>query len=225
MKLHEVTNDIDVRAPHWTAQPGHTPHRTSRALDSTIKKAAKSSSHTPLGIGSFAYVYADDVPDKQDEVTRLSSSAQDSTTLYLNAVYNAKSLRANPYLPRVKASSTANGVQTFVMERLVPFTADAMRSPLLLEATARRMFTDKAVNESMVSTEMVNVIPQLLSKVLVYDKFDIVADPQLHEALTLIQEVSDQDDRIVTDIHYNNIMWRITGTAPQLVITDPLAVV
>jgi hypothetical protein len=55
-------------------------------------------------------------------------------------------------------------------------------------------------------------------------KYGNIKDPELREALDFISKVQSEGKRKFTmDLHSGNIMWRITGNRPQLVIMDPLA--
>jgi len=40
--------------------------------------------------------------------------------------------------------------------------------------------------------------------------------------MTIIYELRDKTPRCFIDLHEHNVMWRMTGLMPQLVLTDPL---
>jgi hypothetical protein len=51
---------------------------------------------------------------------------------------------------------------------------------------------------------------------------EIIKDPQLLEAVYIIQRISHQVNGAI-DMQSSNMMWRMSNYQPQLVFTDPLA--
>ena len=52
----------------------------------------------------------------------------------------------------------------------------------------------------------------------------IIRDQNLDDALEKIREIiSNSNGLLGDDVSYQNMMWRITGNMPQLVITDQIA--
>jgi hypothetical protein len=50
-----------------------------------------------------------------------------------------------------------------------------------------------------------------------------IQDPLLRQALRVVRAIKSRSKKYVSvDIHSSNIMWRLAGTMPQLVLTDPL---
>lgn len=52
--------------------------------------------------------------------------------------------------------------------------------------------------------------------------FDLIRNPDLKSALSMTRDLA-KKHRFTWDIHAGNLMWRITGNIPQLVLTDILS--
>lgn len=50
----------------------------------------------------------------------------------------------------------------------------------------------------------------------------MIKDPLLKQAIMFIVKIGMRDREAYVDVHEANIMFRLTSTGPQLVISDPL---
>jgi hypothetical protein len=106
-----------------------------------------------------------------------------------------------------------------ISERLYPYDSKLLFTQKLLEATWERITSDpfpEDVHAQMDALEMMieQAIHQGVSAEVHNDDFK--------QAIEFIRNVR-RTSGGYPDIHAGNLMWRMTGTMPQLVITDPLA--
>ncbi len=149
----------------------------------------------------------------------------DGYLTYLKAVQNYnKERKPNPYFPVVhdlKIFKDTDGKIHYRanLEKLIPYTSSKIiENKDLIESLYERMFGE-TINYNP-DTFDVNIIRLKLIRGL--DNPMIIADPQLRAALALINEILESNPRFIEDLHTNNLMWRITGTMPQLVLLDPI---
>lgn len=153
---------------------------------------------------------------------------EDGYLSYLKAIQDIKhSGNNNPYFPRIHDLKTIRDKHTehisyrVNMEKLVPFKSDKIiYNDDLMRSLYSDMFNDQ-YDENPLS------IPSNI-EIACYSNTWNIKDPDLLEVIKLIQEIKARSDRDLDngfgiDLHEGNMMWRITGTRPQLVITDPLA--
>jgi hypothetical protein len=192
----------------------------------------------PVGSGANAAVYRKDDPEHLNTVQRVSSAkGTDDRGYHAYAEFLTRypGLRKNPYLPRLrKVEHTADNVVEYEVERLHPFHDERISHAPTLWALCNRIFTPDRVLKikSAVANDMTSegkealktrIIGTLIMAVNLRDtrQRETIQDPLLRQALRVISAVT-RHDIVYPDIHEGNIMWRLTGTMPQLVITDPL---
>lgn len=164
---------------------------------------------------------------------------------YASFVYANHLAESNPYFPRISAIKLARAPGRIesedanyhiVMERLIPTATIPIED---LMDSARRMFrediVDREFGRSNNSAVQRNVIREMLGAfmqneyITQYRGGDNITDPQLTEAMDIIQKLIDENDRagekvdLYWDLHSSNFMFRLDGEGfYQLVITDPL---
>ena len=202
----------------------------------------------PLGHGANSFVYQD--TDNQHElntVRRVSSSKKKrddiAYRLYAEMIRANPELQQNPYLPRIEAITDGDDTREYKLERLVPFDSPKVGHLAILKAVMARMFTDEAIdkikqraNDALVrypqtpySRHLMNAIARTIA-IGVEDPDDMlqpnymsqyIKDPALVKAMQAVASLL-SNEGVYKDMHGSNFMWRMTGTMPQLVITDPL---
>lgn len=228
MKLYELLD-----ADRWDEEGPDAPYLKRKGPKSVINAAnklrAEESDHKYVGSGTYAYVGRRDTPHDMDRVTRLGPKA-DGSAHYLKAVQSA-GLHNNPYLPRLLARpKTSGNVQTAQIERLLPFrTPKIITNTELMESMWDMWFTtplpstvrvvlDKPEEFAFDFPDEVSVV---LNDYLSRGGNSHVKDQQLKEALNFIIALMKKHN-LAEDLHPDNMMWRMTGNMPQLVITDPV---
>jgi hypothetical protein len=202
--------------------------------------------HKIMGKGANSFVYQDkEDTEKLNTVTRIGS-AEDYDDMgyktYIEFLQARPKLRSNPYLPRIHGVTGKDGVIQYDVERLHPFDTEKIASVEVLLAVAERAFVDSTVrrmrHEAENNTEY-DAIEDLRSDIVHnirgligrgngsnIDRMvmlkENVKDPMLIQAIQVITYLLKYNQQRVNDVHQGNVMWRITGTMPQLVITDPL---
>jgi len=202
-----------------------------------IARQRKQSGHEFMGAGINAYVSGNQSPHEMDNVKRLSD-ATDPTARYLKWLHDHPEAANNPYLPRVMNYRQGKDLSRAKIERLIPLTSPKLLSWPLLTSTWEHMFASPApthedinreANEELTDAEALEQFAGMIT-----DAFDLILrgnegsrhprvmqeiiDPQLQQALELLRSIRNGG---YPDIHTGNVMWRMTGTRPQLVITDP----
>lgn len=211
MKLFEL-NDA------WNT--AYLSDKLERSKDKLFRKAINSARERPdheyVGSGSNAYVGRSTSPHEMDNVERISTE-QDGNAIFLAAIHDTPQIQANPFLPRVRARRTVDGFAFIVVERLQPFTS---------ERIMHEEWFSSWWEQHMLIPLGDHYYPDLES--IFYEAIEhedvarkTIRDPQLHQALKFIRAVSERFT-LTVDIHDANMMWRVTGTMPQLVFTDPL---
>lgn len=187
-----------------------------------------------LGSGSFGIVHDVGSGKRLNQVTKIGKGEtinsepakdveNDGYLSYLRAVYDSGS--SNPYFPRIHdlkimRSKTEALTYRVNLEKLVEFNSDKIiGNEDLMQSIYEDMFGDTRIRfgDSITSAIKSNLEGALMGK------FESIKDPELLSALKLIYRVLKSNPGFVADIHSGNIMWRITGTRPQLVIVDPIA--
>jgi hypothetical protein len=188
-----------------------------------VKKARSMPDHEKMGTGKNAYVYRNNNPHQLDNVTRISSTL-DGSVVYLKSVMRDSSLHNNPFFPRVLGmDKTPKDISSFKLERLYEssntrITGDD-KELFILSAWERYFTVPPPVSRKYpVVSEMVEVINDVCHG----DDVNIIRDTDLAEAIAYIQKLVKANPSLLIDLHDGNVMWRITGNMPQLVITDPL---
>jgi hypothetical protein len=198
----------------------------------------------PIGSGANAAVYAKDDPHSLDSVQRVSSKEKRRDLgyhTYAQFLLKYPGLKKNPYLPRIHSveHDDDNSVVEYEIERLHPFDDPKISHPDMLWAICNKMFTPQQVKwmKEDVDLEPTQrdpreehvVLRRAIAEVIAMcipggNLDDTIKDPQLKQAINVVRAVlrHNRGSGVYTDIHSDNIMWRMTGTMPQLVITDPL---
>lgn len=154
---------------------------------------------------------------------------------YIKTIQNAQLSQGNPYLPRVTVlSARANPDQpteieiTYEIEKLFdPSDLYGHLSLRIIKGLGDRMFNDY---ENLITRYRLDnlglnqweVLAGLIQYVAEDEEWDLVKDPLLTKALQTIRLVKDRTRTSHWDINSKNIMLRLSGKGPQVVITDPL---
>lgn len=214
MKLHELNEDWDTS--YLSTSLRSTPNA---AMTQAVNKARQQPNHKYVGSGAGAYVGRKEDPHEMDNIERISDE-EDGTALYLKTIAETPELAKNPFFPRVRQQRTENGVTTAIVERLVPFTSDKMNSIPMLQAVWEDLFNAELPPDDELYEELTKRIEYTLRKNRIGQEIrDDIKNPQFKQAIEWLHT-----NRLGTaDLHDGNIMWRITGNRPQLVITDPFS--
>lgn len=229
MKLFEL---LDPDA--WDKEGLDAPYLKREGPKSVVKAAerlrAEEPDHKYVDSGSYAYVSRRDTPHDMDHVIRLSPK-KDASAMYLKAVYEA-GLHNNPFLPRLLARpKTSGNVQTAQIERLVPFrTPKIMDNRELMLSLWEQWFTNRPTEriQNNIDSELEQWTHEFseetsgfMNDYISRGSNKYIKDQDLKDALDFIVALR-KKHQLLEDLHPGNLMWRITGNMPQLVITDPL---
>lgn len=216
MKLSDIFKD--------PKQAGHIPKNAIPLMHSAIKKARDVPSHKHLGTGANAYVYQNEDPQEIGNVKRISATT-DPTSKYLQTILSTPDLHDNPFLPRVhEVKRPSKKTVEIQMEKLYSSMASPLVNDdeqLMLRALWERYF-NRPYPEPQNYKFIVVALVKILNSAVEENHYRFIKDPQLVEALQFIRAFM-LKNKAHPDIHYGNVMWRITGNMPQLVITDPLS--
>lgn len=226
MRLHEI---IDFK-----------PRDTKKSQNDYINRIAQKTPSKLLGVGAFSTVKHFDSPKRLNQVRKfgipgeieddtgdtklLAEIHEDAYLSYVKMVYDFEMQGIyNPYFPRihklkVRRNDEGGLFYDIDMEKLKPYNIFEYNDELL-----------QSIKEHMVDLSKVDdhikfsPIDRCLRRYLRDSEYDMIVDDNLKFALEKINELRFSNKRFRLDMHEGNIMWRITGTMPQLVITDPLA--
>ncbi len=186
------------------------------------------------GQGSFGTVYNTGSQKRLNQVIKVGTAAQliDGKMLkvadlqkdgYLTYLYNIdKSGKGNPYFPVVhdlKVMRDPNGNIHYRanIEKLIDFQSQLIiKNAELMEA-----LTDSMFGYSYTGDQPALFIIKRLEAA--YRDPSLVKDPKLSAALDLIANVVSSNPSFIYDMYSSNVMWRMTGNIPQLVLSDPIA--
>lgn len=225
MKLHDLFEFDD-----WNlTTPDLRVNGDPRVLNKIENLRRTQPDHQYVGSGTTAYVGRRTNPHEMDRVTRVGPKG-DAAGYYIQAVHTA-GLHNNPYLPRTLSKpKTQDGVQTVEIERLVPFTAPKIiENEELMLSMWEHWFTiplTSGIKSSLGTREFGRVFAQavtyrIIPAALHRGDMSAIRDADMREALQFIHALKSKY-KFFEDIHTENVMWRMTGTMPQLVFTDPL---
>lgn len=214
MKLFEIlSNDPDVNPDERKAITRLV--KRSPSMTNSVADKRQEHDHAFVGAGSNAYVHKHDNPHSLDYVHR-TAAARDACTIYLDYISEHPELHNNPFFPRVHKKIGEGSHVTHQLERLVPFNTNSIISnEKLLAALCERWF-----NEVVDETAAVESILYYIEFAL-YGHTEYIKDKHLLNAVNVIRHIQKEYGGEV-DLHCDNVMWRITGKTPELVITDPL---
>lgn len=189
-----------------------------------------------VGDGAFGTAYDTQSNKRLNQVTKVGHTGsamtglparkveQDGWLAYMRAVHTAQQSGVrNPYFPvmdDLRIRKDPNGVLSYTanLHKLIPFKAEKIASnTLLMKSTYERMF-----GEECPSKDWADILDSITANLQLSRS---LSDPNLKNAMNMIGSIIDSsgENSLMKDIHAGNVMWRITGTMPQLVIVDPIA--
>lgn len=168
-----------------------------------------------IGAGAFSYIDQDQSPHEMDNVHRTHTEELDGGTLWYQMIINTPNASSNPFLPRVISKGRSNGFPTFQVEKLYPLSKIS-NDQHILDVFMRQVFgtTNPEVKSNWDFSEMIfSAVDQTSG---------IKLTPQFQRVASMINRLMDLHPDLGLDIHAGNLMVRITGNMPQLVVVDPL---
>lgn len=193
-------------------------HPTLKKLGKNVEKLRQEPEHQYMGSGYNAYAYKKDSQHELNTVRRVSSKL-DGGAVYHQAILKNPQIQNNPFIPRIWESENENGLVQTQMEKLYPIYHRSIMNNEVLMRSLWELYFNIPYPEK-------GDIPYEISEILDYaagysvDSKNIES-PSLIQALEFIAKIA-KKARLETDIHSENIMWRISGYMPQLVIIDPI---
>lgn len=164
------------------------------------------------------------VIDQHNSKSTATDIAEDAYLTYLKIIHDSGT-GGNPYFPRIhdlKIMKDSEGLLTYKvnMEKLVPYSAEYLfYNELLVRSLWEDMFTTPYRGSS--ASAIVNKIAMYLGSYVT--EYNGIKDDNLVEALQLINAILVEYPNFREDLHNGNVMWRITGSRPQIVLIDPIA--
>lgn len=206
--------------------------RGPKSVAAAAREMIKRPDHEPVGSGASAYVGRSTSPSEMDRVERVGPK-KDPTAVYLAAISKDPSAYDNPYLPRVlQKPRTSGNVQAVQMERLYPFDTPKIAGNVPLMLSLWKYWFSEPIPPSLqlcdadspddFAKTFAEFVAFAIDRAIDHGAVDEIRDPALVKAIQFIRRLMAKGAGYTADVHYANIMWRITGTMPQLVITDPL---
>jgi hypothetical protein len=189
-----------------------------------------------VGDGAFGTAYDTRSNKRLNQVTKIGRTGaamtgqpakeigQDGWLSYMHAVHSAQQRGdQNPYFPvmddlRIRKDAKGNLTYTANLHKLIPFMAPKIASNTeLMKSTYERMF-----GEECPSKDWADILDSITANLQLSRS---LSDPDLKNAMNLIDSIVDRSYKgeLMKDIHTGNVMWRLTGTMPHLVIVDPIA--
>jgi len=231
MKLYELINFNPVNS-----------NQNRRSYFNKIK-SIKNRSDSDSDSGSFADVYSVGSNKRLNQVTKVGQGGKLSDTgnitdakdisgdaylSYIKAIHDSNS--NNPYFPRIHNLKIFKNEQDNInyrinMEKLINFnTEKIIYNHELMVSLYNYMFNEKLkISQGIIDRNFfAEEIRAEIEKAIQNRAIHNIKDPNLKEAVEFIIKIGETGG-FTADIHSGNIMWRITGTRPQLVIIDPLA--
>ena len=153
--------------------------------------------------------------------------AGDGYLLYLKAIHDYEQKGGqNPYFPRIlnltiRRKTDGNLYYTADIEKLYPFqNSKIVTNTDLMKSLYEQMFNDDGSRGKYDGNA--NEFVQKIEHAIDGHGLPYIKDKKLLEAINVVRQVNSKE-KFLNDMHIGNIMWRITGNMPQLVITDPLS--
>lgn len=162
-----------------------------------------------LGSGVSAVAFKSKKPNTVSKIS-YHSSPNDGYIQYIKAIHKNQN---NPFFPRIYNAKLYQGESDDLyalyveMEKLIP-----LKNERMIE-TAPHLFDQVGLDWDRHRPEDWNN-PQKIREVIQSTK-----NPKFAEALRILSPFM---VKFGSDLHRNNIMVRLTGAGPQLVITDPV---
>lgn len=227
MRLYELINFSPIRSSH-----------TDFDQKNKVRNYTKSD---VVGVGAFSAAYDTHSNKRLNQVTKIgkagnfdggghvksvSDISKDGFLSYIRAVheYNERG-KYNPYFPvihnlKIRKDEADRLTYSADMERLHEYESKKIMGNYdLMISLYDRMFK-KPWDPKWAFDYMPREILSQLSSGL---RSNNIADPKLLDALYLIRNIIKTGLNFNLDLHSGNLMWRITGNMPQLVILDPIA--
>lgn len=185
-----------------------------------------------IGQGGHANVYAHKGDDNHDRVIRVALS-NDPHSIFVDAAMRSR----NPYLPKFFSKTATTHEHHVTMERLYPFADYRIATHEIIQSQLRRWFIASVARElldeinldiseygeenadKMAGAQVARVFGDVMDGTL---PLSVIADEQLQAAIVLVQKVLRDNPNLAHDMYWFNMMWRMTGSMPHLVITDPV---
>lgn len=207
------------------------PKKSKQTRWSQDYKTASGTKSKELGQGSFGTAYDIDSPKRLNQVTKVGQGgnlrdagvdniAEDGYLMYLKCVYDYEQAgNSNPYFPRIHdlkiRKNEHDGAISYRanIEKLYEYETEKIEgNEDLMLAMYDHMFHRTDDHPDIIHA--LNMVR--------YGKHNIIKDPELKEAIIIIDGIIEKGN-FSCDLYPQNLMWRITGTMPHLVFTDPIA--
>ena len=210
------------------------PKNTNRGLDSHNNKSFWTD-YDNIGGSTFSNVKKFNSPKRLNQVKKTGRAANfiggkltdtnQETDGYLSYIKMVSKNPNNPYFPKVHKLQVKKGPDGKIyydadLEKLLPYnTPKIIDNDDLMNSLKEYMFNfSESLNNDLEYYE----IDRLIKYSLINPQ--IIKDQNLDYALEKIREIISNSNGLVhNDLSSANMMWRITGNMPQLVITDPIA--
>lgn len=199
------------------------PRKTTQSVSNNIRPSKINNINlNDTNAGSYSSVYMPSSQKRLNQIIKISKKHKfdNAYVLYLKMIddFN-KNGGNNPYFPvihdlKIYHDDKDNLQFNVKMERLFRFqNLKIYDNEDLINSLKEMMFgsTDESIHTYLVE--------YLYSE----GTEGFIKDKKLKQALDMIIRLKINNDEINYDLHKGNLMWRITGNMPQLVITDPLA--
>jgi hypothetical protein len=188
-----------------------------------------------LGSGVFGTAYDIGSNKRLNQVTKVGRTGdpdskkstateveQDGFLVYLKSIQRSN----NPYFPEIHdlkiTRSTEDSTLSYVvnMRRLIPFYSEKIAGN---DDLMRSLYSDMFYGQEYGYYNPRNPAGSILKTLEQASKMpELVKDERLGAALKVISTLASKYD-FNTDLHAGNVMWKITGNRPQLILLDPLA--
>jgi hypothetical protein len=222
MKLYELIDFVPKLSKH-------------SALDNK-DRLRKNTKADQIGNGSFGTAFDTKSNKRLNQVTKIGKTGsimsgniakkveEDGWLLWMQAVHRAqKRGEDNPYFPimdDLHIRKDKDGLLSYTanLHKLLPFrTAKLISNMDLMVSLREHMFGPTDITFSDGPDAANNILFHL-------NQTSSAVDRNLAAALNMVDQlIYTSREEFMKDIHYGNVMWRITGTMPQLVIVDPIA--
>lgn len=216
----EYPGSVDINSADSEWDSGHKNDFPPAFQKEIERRRRRHPNRKHLGSGLFSYVDQDQSPHEMDNVSRVHSDPNDGSLAWYSIIADNPQLSSNPYLPKVRAKVKAGDYPEFVVEKLYPMSTFKYNSPILRSILSRAL--GDYPGPEFIPTVTGGAFIQAIREYIVMGLQDPDADPQFQQMVDLLQNIV-KNSNYRFDIHYGNIMFRITGNVPQLVIVDPLS--
>lgn len=206
--------------------------RDSKETTYSYKSKIRAAGGKPAGSGSFSTVFSFDSPKRYNQISKIGrtgsigqrdSSAKkiedDAFLFYIKSIQGSD----NPYFPKIsdlKIFKDNNGNLSYRanIHKYVDFQSKKIADNIdLIKSLYEDMFYGNIEND----TYAIITLEDSLHNMFTDEK--IIKDDNLKNAVQLIKQMLSKNPNFNLDIHSGNLMWKITGNRPQLVIIDPIA--